>query len=338
MTATAPAQAGAGGGAGLSNGPYRAATVPDVHFRAEVRPAGVRFQVSPTAETRWRSDAYRGNSTRGRVREFSARSRSRLRAAALDLGEFYDPDLLLTLTYPGDWRTVAPDGPSCRRHLKAFRKRLERYLASLGVTDWSALWFREFQRRGAPHFHLLLWGAGLSCLDIRQARRWLAVAWAELVAHPDPREFAKHRKAGTGLEVCRSKSFAYAVSYATKPHQKQVPDDFDRPGRWWGLWRASVPAPVVLSEVLPLPVVAAIVERLAARVHQFSPIFAAMLPHRFHRVTSAGWPFAARVFGAAAAGELLQADLSPKQRPPSSLDPLAGVGAFPVCPGAAALN
>ncbi|MCA1791845.1 MAG: hypothetical protein LC667_18950, partial [Thioalkalivibrio sp.] len=81
----------------------------------EVRPAGIRAQFSPVGGVRWRSDAYRGHATRGRITEFSPRSRSRLRLAAFDLGEFHQPDLLLTLTYPGEWRSVAPDGPASMR-------------------------------------------------------------------------------------------------------------------------------------------------------------------------------------------------------------------------------
>lgn len=309
---------------GLSNGPYLAAPVPHARFGVEIRPAGVRFRASPVGELRWKSDAYRHETSRGRISEFSPRSRTRLRAAALDLGEFHSPDLLVTLTYPGEWRSVAGDGPSCRRDLEAFRKRLTRYLASLGVTSWSALWFREFQRRGAPHFHLLLWGPGLAALDVRQARRWLARAWADVVAHPDPKEFAKHRKAGTGLDEYRAGHFGYAVAYATKPHQKQVPDGFAQPGRWWGLWNADVPRPVVLSVEIPLPLLEGIVYRLAQTVAEHSPGFAAKMPANCARVLRDGWAFSARVFGRDAARLLLDVDFSPDQPPASSVAPLQG--------------
>jgi len=315
---------------GLSNQPYLAAPVRDVRFRAEVRPSGVRFQAIPGRGVQWQSDAYRGDSIRGKVREFSPRSRSRLRVAAFDLSEFYAPDLLATLTYPGDWRTIAPDGPSCRRHMEAFRKRLTRFLAALGVTDWSALWFREFQRRGAPHFHLLLWGDGLSMLDLRQARRWMATAWAEVVAHPNPDEFAKHRRAGTGLEVMRTQSFAYAVAYANKPHQKQVPEGFASPGRWWGLWRASVPSPIVFSGDVPLPILERVVEALAASVAQHSPKFAAKLPQRFADVVGRGWAFGARVHGSQAASVMLGADLPPPQPPAPSGGPPRAEASLPL--------
>lgn len=309
------------GAKGLSNGPYWAAPVQHARGRFEVRPSGVRFTVDPSPEVRWKSDAYRAESVRGRVTEFSERSRSRLRSAALDLGEYYSPDLLLTLTYSGQWRVVAPDGPSCRRHLKALRKRLSRYLASLGVLEWSALWFREFQRRGAPHFHLILWGPGLSVLDLRQARRWLTRAWTEIVDHPVASEKAKHRKAGTKLEKYRTDHFGYAVAYATKPHQKKVPDDFASPGRFWGLWQANVPRPVVFSVSVPLPLLVDIVDRLAATIEKHSPSYASKLRHNFADVTGSGWSFGARVFGRTAADVLLGFDFSPEQPPPSSVGP-----------------
>src|SRR6056297_2624714 len=87
------ASARARAGEGLSNGPYRGAPVcDDVSVVFEVRPAGVRVSASPRGEVRWRSDAYQGHAARGRITEFSARSRSRLRSAAFDLGEFHQPE------------------------------------------------------------------------------------------------------------------------------------------------------------------------------------------------------------------------------------------------------
>lgn len=257
----------------------------------------------------FRSEAYRGHAARGRITEFSARSRARLRSAAFDLGEFHAPDLLLTLTYPGQWRAVAGDGPTCRRHLKAFRKRLTRYLVGLGVTEWSALWFREFQRRGAPHFHLLLWGDGLGVLELRQAGRWLSRAWAAVVDHPDAAQRRKHEKAGTRIEAMRTRSFAYAVTYASKPRQKRVPDGFGSPGRWWGLWRASVPAPITFSGTLSLPTLQRLVDRLSASVREHSAQFADALPRRVLGVVGRGWPVSVRVHGRAAAAVALGWDL-----------------------------
>ncbi|NYV76274.1 hypothetical protein [Streptomyces sp. UH6] len=56
-----------------------------------------------------------------------------------------------TLTYPGDWVPVAPDGKTAKGHLETFFKRFERAWGA----EWMGVWKFEFQRRGAPHFHLL---------------------------------------------------------------------------------------------------------------------------------------------------------------------------------------
>ena len=57
---------------------------------------------------------------------------------------------MVTLTCPGDWESVAPDGASVKRHMVVWRKRFQR--------EWGEparyIWKLEFQRRGAPHIHL----------------------------------------------------------------------------------------------------------------------------------------------------------------------------------------
>jgi hypothetical protein len=57
---------------------------------------------------------------------------------------------MVTLTYPGDWECVAPDGPSVKRHMTLWRKRFQR--------EWGEparyIWKLEFQHRGAPQVYL----------------------------------------------------------------------------------------------------------------------------------------------------------------------------------------
>ena len=87
-----------------------------------------------------------GGGKRGTVSEFSHASRRRLLRllATLDPAQKY---AFLTLTYPADF----PDVENAKTHLRAFYKRLKRKNDSL-----AAIWRLEFQRRGAPHFHLIL--------------------------------------------------------------------------------------------------------------------------------------------------------------------------------------
>jgi hypothetical protein len=121
--------------------------------------------------------------TRGRITEWSRRSRAQLVARLSDLdythlygryrsctdcGAGYSFELercptcrstehtlldrsgrlpaMLTLTYPGDWVTVAPDGETVKRHLAALGKRYRRAWGEPLV----AVWKLEFQRRGRP--------------------------------------------------------------------------------------------------------------------------------------------------------------------------------------------
>lgn len=56
---------------------------------------------------------------------------------------------MITLTYPGGWEVVAPDGASVKRHMVLWRNRFQREYGEPG----RCIWKLEFQRRGAPHIH-----------------------------------------------------------------------------------------------------------------------------------------------------------------------------------------
>lgn len=173
------------------------------------------------------------------IREWSRTSRARMvmRICSLDFGPMFAHadrvPVMITATYPGDWLAVAPDGRTCNRdHWDLLRKRYAR------VWDEPALavWKREFQARGAPHYHAHMappthattyvvtdrtWSIltdpaddtarllGVTpLLDDPSERRvrslfrgWLSVAWAEIVEHPNRDEYRRHMRAGTGVDV-----------------------------------------------------------------------------------------------------------------------------------------
>ena len=95
----------------------------------------------------------------GVVREFSERSRRRLRervascdwaTAVREVTEATGQAARLhfvMLSYPGNWRRWAPTPEACIEHLERLAKRLERLYGIKIPTVWK----REFQRRGAPH-------------------------------------------------------------------------------------------------------------------------------------------------------------------------------------------
>jgi hypothetical protein len=156
---------------------------------------------------------------------------------------------MVTLTYPGDWAVVAPDGASVKRHMILWRKRFQR---EYGETA-RYIWKLEFQRRGAPHIHL--WMAppispGRSGCGFAQ---WLSDTWAQIVDHPDPVQKARHRLAGTaidvrnGLKACDPKRLAiYFTKHSSpnlhgdKEYQHIVPEPWRQPGRgpgrFWGTY------------------------------------------------------------------------------------------------------
>ncbi|WP_421844161.1 rolling circle replication-associated protein [Mycobacterium sp.] len=168
---------------------------------------------------------------------------------------------MVTLTYPGDWECVAPDGASVKRHMVLWRKRFHR--------EWGEparyIWKLEFQRRGAPHIHLWMAPPHAVGRSGRKFRDWPSQEWADIVAHPDPDQRARHSLAGTavdirnGLRACDPKRLAiYFTKHSSpnqlgnKEYQHIVPHAWRQPGhgpgRFWGvhgLQRATVIVEIV---------------------------------------------------------------------------------------------
>lgn len=156
---------------------------------------------------------------------------------------------MVTLTYPGDWETVAPDGASVKRHMVLWRKRFHREYGEPARYIWKL----EFQRRGAPHLHLWMAPPTAAGRSGRSFREWLSHTWAETVNHPDPEQKARHRLAGTaidilaGLRACDPKRLAiYFTKHSSpnalsdKEYQHIVPELWRQPGRgpgrFWGVY------------------------------------------------------------------------------------------------------
>jgi len=89
-------------------------------------------------------------SKRGEICGFSAKSRLRLlKSMACVNYEKAGLPTFLSLTYHMDWG----ESKDWKRNLDTFIKSLRRKWPEA----WG-LWKLEFQKRGAPHYHLLLWG------------------------------------------------------------------------------------------------------------------------------------------------------------------------------------
>lgn len=132
------------------------------------------------------------------------------------------PCLFVTLTYPA---TYALDAQVWKRHKAAFERRLERKHPEAG---W--FWRLEYQKRGAPHYHLLVYG--VDWID----RHWLAKAWFGVVDSGDLR----HLGAGTSISRVTAEEGVkrYVGKYVAKlPALAELPEglDWEHVGRWWGI-------------------------------------------------------------------------------------------------------
>ena len=159
------------------------------------------------------------------VKQFSWASRKRLAFVAANTDVIFTS--MMTLTYP---RVFPNDGKDVKRNLNAFLVALRRR-----TEDVKYLWFLEFQKRGAPHIHIVVRGVRVN----RDAQHWVSKTWYRLCATNDPR----HLAAGTRLERVRSPNGArnYCVKYAYKMHQKNVPALYRNVGRFWGCSRSVKP-------------------------------------------------------------------------------------------------
>jgi hypothetical protein len=118
----------------------------------------------------------RSGGIRDRVRGFSRESRRNLlrRLASINrraFKAFKGRIISITLTYPHEY----PEDPEvCKNHLKALRRRLQRKFG-----DFAAFWRMGIQKRGAWHFHLLLF-VGPSIGPIGELRRFISSSWYEV--------------------------------------------------------------------------------------------------------------------------------------------------------------
>lgn len=165
--------------------------------------------------------------TRGTVVRLSARSRTNfvLRVMTSRI-EFQS---LLILSYGRDYPKT---GKKVKADLNRFLMALKRRYGGVKY-----FWFLEFQRRGAPHFNL-----GLTVSSpTREDRVAVAKQWARAIGASDfdnvvavnshPKQWENFREEGSALR--------YIIKYATKPHQKLVPKDYQDVGRFWGMSRVQ---------------------------------------------------------------------------------------------------
>ncbi|OKH76817.1 hypothetical protein EB72_22860 [Mycobacterium sp. SWH-M1] len=192
--------------------------------------------------------------TGGVITEWSRKSRSSMcrTFAELDYSPLVESGrvpAMVTLTYPGDWTVVAPSGAAVKRHMVLWRKRFQREYGE----PVRYIWKLEFQRRGAPHIHLWMTPPISPGRSGRGFAQWLSETWNQVVDHPDAEQKARHRLAGTavdvrnGLKACDPKRLAiYFTKHSSpntngdKEYQHIVPEPWREPGRgpgrFWGVY------------------------------------------------------------------------------------------------------
>lgn len=186
-----------------------------------------------------------GGGSRSKVTTFSRASRLRLLQKMATIKARKLKAVFLTLTYGQEF----PSPRLAKRHLDNLLKRIGRKYENV-----SGFWRLEFQRRGAPHFHLILFN--LPFMEKELLSQW----WGEIVgiqfwdAANNP-----IRPPFTRIEMITSHAMAsrYVAKYVAKADGSDggfnvasyltVEGDFIHPvtgetegsiGRWWGVFNA----------------------------------------------------------------------------------------------------
>jgi hypothetical protein len=153
-----------------------------------------------------------GGGERGKIKKYTKSSHKNFIEKLSN--SIHQMEIIIHLTYPADYPT---DGKIIKYHRKRFVQWINR------THDGGYIWCLEFQKRGAPHFHVLV--------DRQIPYQEVAEKWYDIVDSEDE----KHLEAGTSVESIRNKEGMkwYMADYLSKWQQKQVPDDYVNVGRFW---------------------------------------------------------------------------------------------------------
>jgi len=132
------------------------------------------------------------------------------------------PPSFVTLTYHDHF----PSPRASKKHLKAFLERVKYSFPEV----WG-MWKLEPQKRGAPHFHLMLFGPAPDA-------EWVARVWHRLAGAGSPQHLAWHLgQLGSGNRPCveRAKSWTRVNLYMSKYFSKPIGgEEWAEFGRAWG--------------------------------------------------------------------------------------------------------
>jgi hypothetical protein len=174
--------------------------------------------------------------------------------------------VFVTLTYPA----VFPEPMGAKRHLNTILKRFERAFGRL-----FEIWKMEPQRRGAPHFHLLIWmKTPQGEADVYSLVKWWATNWEEVI-RPEGEQineavlkvhFGEVRNGRPCVEAV--KDWEGVSRYAGKYIGKVCSGHgWKWPGRWWGVRNRDL-APLEKTEYELPGAVAAVVNRMLRKLRR----------------------------------------------------------------------
>jgi len=171
---------------------------------------------------------------RGKINGFSRASRRRLLYTIARIKREATLPLFVTLTYPDKF----PNPARSKRDLKIFTQRLKREYPGSGL-----IWKLEPQKRGAPHYHMLVWGVPFSDLV-----GWVPFTWYQVAGDGDIKHLLWHKGLlGNGNKPCVSKVktwrgvWSYASKYLGKTFEVAGWDQ-QWTGRFWGvIARENIP-------------------------------------------------------------------------------------------------
>jgi hypothetical protein len=178
-------------------------------------------------ETKSRIGSTKAGGIRRKIRGFSRVSRRNLLRLLASINRtafraFKGKVISVTLTYPTEY----PKDPKvCKKHLEALLKRLKREYG-----NFAGFWRMGIQKRGAWHFHLLLF-VSPSFGSLKQIRSFVSSSWHKVCGEVSEGHFLY----GTRVEEIRTwrKATSYAEKYLAK--EEQFPEGVET-GRIWGVW------------------------------------------------------------------------------------------------------
>jgi hypothetical protein len=181
-----------------------------------------------------------GAAKRGEIRELTWQALQRMRLRAVNTTTPWRS--LITLTYPRLWQG---NGEKVKTDLNAMLTHLRLRCGHLRY-----LWFLEFQKRGAPHFHILtdlelpqprvgIWRNGKRAAEhCPTVTKWLLETWTATIGN---RGCSSEYELRVEWEALRDAEGGarYVAKYACKAKQKIVPKEYWSVGRFWACDRAT---------------------------------------------------------------------------------------------------